>query len=187
MHRLFAIGSAISLLLLAASEVPAHEGHEHEPPPPPTRMAARGEAQSEALELVAVAEGNAIAIYLDRFISNEPVTRAEIEVETPAGPATARADAGDVFRIAAPWLQKPGKDDLIFTVTTDTDTDVLPVTLEIPDPATDDSIASTSERSRQILLLTGATAGGFVLALALMAIGRRRPRATETAVALIAT
>jgi cobalt-zinc-cadmium efflux system membrane fusion protein len=132
MHRLFAVGTAITVLFLATGGVPAHEGHEHEPAPPPARMAARGEAQSEALELVAVAEGNAIAIYLDRFTSNEPVGRAKIEVETPTGPVTARADAGDVFRIAAPWLEKPGKYDLIFTVTTVRDTDVLPVTLEIP-------------------------------------------------------
>ena len=187
MHRLFAIGTAITVLFLATGEVPAHEGHEHEPAPPPARMAARGEAQSEALELVAVAEGKTIAIYLDRFTSNEPVARAEIEVETPVGPATARADAGDVFRIAAPWIEKPGKYDLIFTVTTDTDTDVLPVTLEIPDPATDGSNASTSERSRQTLLLAGATAAGFLLALVLIAIGRRRPRATATAAASIMT
>jgi RND family efflux transporter MFP subunit len=184
MHRLFAVSAA--LLLLASAQVSAHEGHEHEPTPPPARMAARGEAQSEALELVAVAEGNAIAIYLDRFTSNEPVGRAAIEVETPAGPIAARAEAGDVFRIAAPWLEKPGKYDLIVTVTTDRDTDVLPVTLEIPDPATDGGAAPTSERLRQIVLLAGATAAGFGLALVLVAIGRRRKQATAAAVALIA-
>jgi len=183
MHRLFAVSAA--LLLLAAGQVSAHEGHEHEPAPPPARMAARGEAQSDAFELVAVAEGNAIAIYLDRFTSNEPVGRAEIEIETPAGPVTARAEAGDVFRIAAPWLEKPGKYDLIVTVTTDRDSDVLPVTLEIPDPATDGSAATTSERSRQLVLLAGATAAGFGLAIGLMAIGRRRSRTATTA--LIAT
>jgi cobalt-zinc-cadmium efflux system membrane fusion protein len=183
MHRLFAVSAA---LLLASAQVSAHEGHEHEPTPPPARMAARGEAQSEALELVAVAEGNAIAIYLDRFTSNEPVGRAAIEVETPAGPIAARAEAGDVFRIAAPWLEKPGKYDLIVTVTTDRDTDVLPVTLEIPDPATDGGAAPTSERLRQIVLLAGATAAGFGLALVLVAIGRRRKQATAAAVALIA-
>jgi membrane fusion protein, heavy metal efflux system len=187
MHRLFAIGTAIAVLFLATGEVPAHEGHEHEPASPPARMSARGEAQSEALELVAVAEGNAIAIYLDRFTSNEPVGRAEIEVETPAGPVTARAEAGDVFRIAAPWLEKPGKYDLIFTVTTDADTDVLPVTLEIRDPATDGSAASTNDRLRQIVLIAGATAAGFGFALVLVAIGRRRRHFTAMAVALIAT
>jgi len=186
MHRLFAIGTAIAVLFLTAGDVLAHEGHEHEPAPPPARMAARGEAQSEALELVAVAEGNVLAIYLDRFNTNEPVGRAEIEVETPAGPVTARAEAGDVFRVAAPWLEKPGKYDLIVTVTTDRDSDVLPVTLEIPDATTDGSAAILSERARQIVLLAGATAGGFGLALVLVAAGRRRKHATATAVALIA-
>jgi membrane fusion protein, heavy metal efflux system len=186
MHRLFAIGTALTVLFLATGGVPAHEGHEHEPAPPPAHMAARGEAQSDALELVAVAEGNSIAIYLDRFTSNEPVGRAEIEIETPVGPVTARAEAGDVFRIAAPWLEKSGKYDLIVTVTTDRDSDVLPVTLEIPDPATDPSAATTSERSRQIVLLVGATAAGFGLALVFIAIGRRRKHAIATAVVLIA-
>jgi membrane fusion protein, heavy metal efflux system len=186
MHRLFAIAAAIAVLFLTAGDVLAHEGHEHEPAPPPARMAARAEAQSEALELVAVAEGNTLAIYLDRFNSNEPVGRAEIEVETPAGPLAARAEGGDVFRIAAPWLEKPGKYDLIITVTTDRDIDVLPVTLEIPDLGTDGSATTSSERSRQIALLAGATAGGFGLALLLVGFGRRRKHAAVTAVALIA-
>jgi hypothetical protein len=179
MHRLFAIGVAITFLLLAAGGVPAHEGHEHEPTPAPTRMAARGEAQSDALELVAVAEGNAIAIYLDRFNGNEPVGRAEIEVETPTGPVTATRADGDVFRVAAPWLEKPGKYDLIFTVTVDGDVDVLPVTLEIPDAAA--AVAATPER-RQVVRLTAASATGFALALAFMAAARRRPRAAIVAV-----
>src|SRR5439155_11139310 len=78
------------------------------------------------------------------------------------------------------------KYDLIVTVTTDRDSDVLPVTLEIPDSATDGTAATPSERSRQMVLLAGATAGGFGLAFVLVAIGRRRKHATATAVALIA-
>ena len=186
MHRLFAVCTAIAMLLLAAGRLPAHEGHEHEPTPAPARITPRGEAQSDALELVAVAEGNAIAIYLDRFISNEPIGRAEIEVETPAGPTTARAEAGDVFRIAAPWLDKPGKYDLIFTVTTDGDVDILPITLEIPDPARGGGSATAGERFRQIALLAAAATAGFVLALVLMAIIRRRPRAAATTAVLTA-
>ncbi len=186
MHRLFAVCSAITILLLAAGRTPAHEGHEHEPAPTPARIAPRGEAQSDALELVAVAEGNAIAIYLDRFTSNEPIGRAEIEVETPAGPTTARAEAGDVFRIAAPWLDKPGKYDLIFTVTTEGDVDVLPITLEIPDPAPAGGGATTGGRSRELAFLAAAAAAGFVLALVLTTTVRRRPRALPTAAVLAA-
>jgi len=186
MHPLFAVCSAITILLLAAGRTPAHEGHEHEPAPTPARIAPRGEAESDALELVAVAEGNAIAIYLDRFTSNEPIGRAEIEVETPAGPTTARAEAGDVFRIAAPWLDKPGKYDLIFTVTTEGDVDVLPITLEIPDPAPAGGGATTGGRSRELVFLAAAAAAGFVLALVLMTTVRRRPRALPTAAVLAA-
>jgi RND family efflux transporter MFP subunit len=186
MHRALAVCTAISMLLLmlllAADQAFAHEGHEHEPAAAPTRTAARGEAQSDALELVAVAEGQVLAIYLDRFASNEPIGQATIEVETPAGPVAAHVETGDVFRIAAPWLAKPGKYDLIFTVTVDGEADVLPVTLEIPDPAPAGVVASAGERGRQLVRLGAASATGFVLALAFMAAVRRRPRAAAAAV-----
>src|SRR5262245_50665809 len=179
MHRALIACTTIIVLLLTAAPVLAHEGHEHEPAPVPTRITPRGEAQSDALELVAVAEGALLAIYLDRFVSNEPTGRAEIEVETPAGPVTASRAEGDVFRIAAPWLAKPGKYDLIFTVTIDGDVDVLPVTLEVPDAAAGPGTA-TSER-RQVFRLVAASASGFVLALAFMAAARRRARAAIVA------
>jgi membrane fusion protein, heavy metal efflux system len=180
MHRALIVCSTIIVLLFAAGPVSAHEGHEHEPAPVPTRITPRGEAQSDALELVAVAEGSALAVYLDRFASNEPTGRAEIEVETPAGPVSASRTEGDVFRVAAPWLGKPGKYDLIFTVTLDGDVDVLPVTLEIPDPTAGDTAAATGER-RQAVRLIAASATGFVLALAFMAAARRRARTTAVA------
>jgi len=180
MHRALIACTTIIVLLLTAAPVLAHEGHEHEPAPVPTRITPRGEAQSDALELVAVAEGASLAIYLDRFVSNEPTGRAEIEVETLAGPVTASRAEGDVFRIAAPWLAKPGKYDLIFTVTIDGDVDVLPVTLEVPDAAVGTGTA-ISER-RQVFRLVAASASGFVLALAFMAAARRRARAAIVAV-----
>lgn len=186
MHRLFAACSAVAILLLAAGRILAHEGHEHEPAPAPARIASRGEAQSGALELVAVAEGNALAIYLDRFASNEPIGHADIEVETPAGPVAASREPGDVFRIAAPWLAKAGKYDLIVTLTVDGEVDVLPVTLEIPDASPGGGGTATNERGRPIVLLIGASAAGFGLAFALMAAVRRRPRVASAAVSTAA-
>ena len=186
MHRAFAACTAIFVLLLAADRTAAHEGHEHEPAPPPARIASRGEAQSDALELVAVAEGQALAIYLDRFASNEPIGQADIEVETPTGPVAAHVETGDVFRIVAPWLAKPGKYDLIFTVTVDGDVDVLPVTLDVPDPAPIGGNGATGERGLQVVLVIAASAAGFVFALALMAAVRRRPRAASASIMLAA-
>jgi membrane fusion protein, heavy metal efflux system len=180
MHRALIVYTTMVVLLLTAAPVLAHEGHEHEPAPIPTRITPRGEAQSEALELVAVAEGSALAVYLDRFTGNQPIGQANIEVETPTGPVSASLSDSDVFRIAAPWLAQPGKYDLIFTVTFDGDVDVLPVTLEIPDVATAGPGIVTSER-RQAARLMAASATGFVLALAFMAATRRRPRAAIVA------
>ena len=38
---------------------------------------------------MAVARGESLEIYLDRFATNEPVTGATIEVESPGGPVKA--------------------------------------------------------------------------------------------------
>src|SRR5262245_43832728 len=184
MHRALIACTTILVLRLPAAPVFAHEGHEHEPAPVPTRITPRGEAQSDALELVAVTEGNTLAVYLDRFASNQSIGQASIEVETPTGPVTASPADDGVFRIAAPWLAKPGKYDLIFTVTVDGDVDALPVTLEIPDAATAGPGTVTGERrqvTRQVAHLVAASATGFVLALAFMAAAHRRPRAAIVA------
>jgi len=186
MHRALIVCTTIVILFLMAPPLRAHEGHEHEPAPVPTRITPRGEAQSDALELVAVAEGNALAIYLDGFASNESIGRAEIEVETPAGPVSASHVDGNVYRIAAPWLAKPGKYDLIFTVAVDGDVDVLPVTLEVSDPAAAAAGATAGNRGRQSALIAAASASGFAVALAFMAAARRRPRIASACLALAA-
>src|SRR3954453_23673597 len=101
MHRALVSCTTMIVLLLAAAPVFAHEVHEHEPTPVPTRITPRGEAQSDALELVGAAAGARLAIYLDRFPATEPIGRANIEVETPSGPISASRADGDVFRITA--------------------------------------------------------------------------------------
>ena len=109
----------------------AHEGHDHDAPPPAAiaNLAPRAEAVSELYELVAIARAGELVIYLDRFATNESVDGASIEVETPAGPEPARAMANEPYRLSAPWSNKPGSYDLIFTVTKDGIADVLPATL----------------------------------------------------------
>ena len=96
----------------------AHEGHDHGAPPPAaaSNVAPRTEAVSEHYELVAIARGGDLVIYLDRFATNESIDGASITVETPAGPEPARAMANEPYRLSAPWSAKPGSYDLIFTV-----------------------------------------------------------------------
>ena len=118
----------------AAGSLLAHEGHDHDAPPPAaiSNLAPRTEAASEHYELVAIARGGDLVIYLDRFATNESVDGASIAVETPAGPQPARAMANEPYRLSAPWSAKPGSYDLIFTVTKDGIDDVLPATLIDP-------------------------------------------------------
>ena len=108
--------------IISAAGVPATQAHRRVP------------ASSAAFELVAIARGAELAIYVDRFATNEPVEGAKIEVETPAGPATA-APSGDFYRLNAPWLTSPGRYDLMVTVSAGDSADVLPLTLEIPTTA----------------------------------------------------
>ena len=71
---------------------------------------------------------------IDRFETNEPVTDAAIDGETPSEPVTVAAE-GDVYRLDAPRALQPGAHDLIFTVSSGTDIDFLTATLTVPDVA----------------------------------------------------
>ncbi|TGD97700.1 efflux RND transporter periplasmic adaptor subunit [Methylobacterium nonmethylotrophicum] len=121
---------------LAAGSAYAHEGHDHGAAPPPVSktIAPRGEAVSSGFELVAVPRDGILSLYLDRIQSGEPVPGATLEIDTPAGTATAQPAAPGVYRLPAPWLNKPGHYDVMVTVTAGSDVDVLPVALTVPDP-----------------------------------------------------
>ena len=125
--RALAVTVALSAAIAPAS---AHEGHDHEEQQPVSAGALpRGEADSNAFEIVAIVRGENLEIYLDRFATNEPVTGATLEVESPDGPVKAAAGADGTYRVAAPWLAKGGQRDLIFTVTAGDTTDILPLTI----------------------------------------------------------
>ncbi|GJD94483.1 efflux RND transporter periplasmic adaptor subunit [Methylobacterium iners] len=131
--------AAFSATLLAAvvlaGPAHAHGGHDHGAPPTPVSnsIAPRGEALSDAFELTAVPRDGKLTFYLDRFRTNEPVRGAAIEVETPEGPRTATETADAAYMLPAPWVAKPGNHDLLVTVTAGDVTDVLTVSLNVPD------------------------------------------------------
>ncbi len=165
---------------IVAGTAHAHEGHDHGPPAAasPASVAARGEAASDNFELVAVAQGAELIIYLDRFASNEPAAGAAIEVETPEGPAKAEAKDDGTYRLPAPWLAKGGRLDLVFTVTADNAVDILPVAIDVPADGANAGRASTSliERARALLAPStiGALLAGILIGAAAMAFARRR-------------
>jgi membrane fusion protein, heavy metal efflux system len=174
--RALAVTAALCAAIAPAS---AHEGHDHgEQQPVSAGALPRGEADSDAFEIVAIVRGENLEIYLDRFATNEPVTGATLEVESPNGPVKAAAGADGTYRVAAPWLAKNGRTDLIFTVTAGDTTDILPLTIQSA-PGAAQSVAQQDatagghfSKVSVLLVLGGAFIGALLSAIALR--GRRR-------------
>ena len=166
----------------------AHDGHDHGEPPPAvvSNTAPRTEAVSEHYELVAIARGGDLVIYLDRFATNEAVDGASITVDTPAGPEPVRAMANEPYRLTAPWSAKPGSYDLIFTVAKDGVDDVLAATLIVPpeEAGAKSATASLSDIGSGIRELSAryvptalmAGLGGFAAGIVVMTLMWRRNR-----------
>jgi cobalt-zinc-cadmium efflux system membrane fusion protein len=189
MRTLIANALAAAALLASLGTAPAHEGHDHGPAAPAARadVAPRGEAASDAFELVAVAQGETLFFFLDRLASNEPVRDATLTVEAPGGSVEAEA-AGGAYRIKAPWLAKPGHTDLIVTVTAGDTTDILPVSIDVPDRAAMLAIGGPLSGTSAIFRPSTALAVlfGVLLGAGLMAWrGRRRAAALLVAGALL--
>lgn len=192
----------IAVVLAVAVPARAHEGHDHGAPPPPVTatIAPRTDASSEAFELVAVARAGQLTIHLDTFRGNEPIADAAIEIDSPGGVLTASATKEPgVYVVAAPFLEKPGKYDLAFTVTAGETVDVLAATLAIPEPGkaatphagswlVEDAIAGgraagTAAWDGRLLVaaLAGFAAGGLIVFFAV----RRRAGAAVAAAAAV--
>lgn len=188
-----AFAAAAFILLSGASGSRAHEGHDHgaEPPAAPATVAPRGEARSERFEVVTVAQGKTLTIYLDNYKTNAPVDQAEIEVETPSGPAPAKALGNGVYSLEAPFLEKGGHIDLIITVAAGGDPDILPVAIDIPAPNANAASGAIKTSAAQMILASlgqsplATGLAGFLLGALLVGLIRRSRRA-GAAVAILA-
>lgn len=165
------------LAILIAWPALAHEGHDHgDAPAAVAQTLPRVQARSDVFELVAVASGHKLTIYLSDFKTNAPVPEATVEVafEGKSAPATRRGEG--VYQITADWLDVPGAKPLVFTVLTPAVSDLLDGVLEIaqPPPAAAYNVAFADlVRSRFLWAWTVlAAATGFVVALA---FARRAP------------
>ena len=94
----------------------------------------RIEAKSELFELVARLGGGELSILIDRFASNEPVLKAEVEVASGALKAKAvfHADIGD-YVVDDPAMLKllatPGEHALLITIVAGEESDLLDAVL----------------------------------------------------------
>ncbi len=156
----------------------AHEGHDDEAPAA-VQALPRVQARSDAFELVAIATGHKLTIYLSDYKTNAPVPEATVAVvfEGKSTPATRRAEG--VYQITSDWIEVPSAKPLAFTVITPTLSDLLDGVLDIPKPPAAASASNIAfgdlVRSRLFWIWTVLTAAtGFVVALGLT---RRAPAA----------
>jgi len=189
-HRRLLAAASIAASLAAPVAFPAlaHEGHDHGDAPKPVvaTMAPTMETSSSDFELVAIAQGKSLLVYLDRFTTNEPVTGATVEVSADGEAVTAAPVSGEegVYRLDTAWLSKPGAHELTVSITASDAADLLIGTLEVPASAADAQTGSAHGVSAvigQVRHDPGLTLGavmvfllGVLTAVALTQRGRAR-------------
>lgn len=180
---------ALLLSLALATAAAAHGGEPHDHGARTVSSGAafgppRLESAGSELELVAIAEGHTLTLYLDRVATNEPVDGATIEVSGEGIEAALAKPAGEgIYVLEADWVDAPGAKALIFTIEAGGASDLLNGTLEITRPR--DAVAMPAApwtavvRSPIVWLIAGfALVLGFVLALGVKPL--RRPLAADT-------
>ena len=128
---------SLVLALLCASTF-AHDGETHDEGKAASvapGAAPRAEAFSESFELVAQLSGGELSVLIDRYETNEPVLKAQLEVQYKDLKAKAafHADHGDYSisdKKLIEALGKPGKHPLLFTLVAGEESDLLETTLE---------------------------------------------------------
>jgi len=103
----------------------------------PMQAGLRIEANSDIFELVGTLASGELSIFIDRFVTNEPLLQAQVEVESGALKAQAkfRAEIGDYTIDDPAMLQKlstPGEHPLVITVIAGKDSDLLDAVLRVP-------------------------------------------------------
>ncbi|MGV3632748.1 MAG: efflux RND transporter periplasmic adaptor subunit [Pseudorhodoplanes sp.] len=192
-NNLPAFAAAGFILIFGATGLRAHEGHDHgaEAPAAPATVAPRGEAHSDRFEVVAVAQGKTLAIYLDDYKTNAPVEQAMVEVETPSGPASAKALGNGVYHLDAPFLEKSGRIELIVTVAAGGDPDILPVSIDIPATDAGDGKGAPATSGVAMILASlsrsplAAGLAGFILGALLVGLIRRSRRVSAAVVIVV--
>jgi hypothetical protein len=105
--------------------------------------APRIETFSEAFELVGQLSGGELSVLIDRYETNEPVLKGQLEVQYKnlKAKATFHADMGDFSFDDAQLLKAlsaPGKHALLFTLVAGDESDLLEGTLVVAAPAPHD-------------------------------------------------
>jgi biotin carboxyl carrier protein len=134
-------------------------------------------AQSKDFELVAVAQGKTLRMYLDRFANSQPVIGAKVDVEVDGQTAPMTANPAGTYTLTADWVAQAGHHDVIFTIVTAQGSDLLAGTLHIPAAVADPvskGAAPAPAISHLLAFLLGILATAAVWRRALLAAITRR-------------
>ena len=142
----------------------------------PIQAGLRIEANSDVFELVGTLSGGELSIFIDRFVTNEPLLQAQVEVESGSLKAKAkfRAEIGD-YKIDDPaMLQKlstPGEHPLVITVIAGKDSDLLDAVLRVPA-----TLAADDHHFHWEWWALGALAALVLLSIAVTRLRNKRQR-----------
>lgn len=140
--RALAAAALAASFSLAAIAGPGAHGPNGEHLDSPTTTAAPGgsrpriETKSDQFELVATLGGGEFSMLIDRFATNEPVLKAQVEVESGGLKATApfHDDIGAYAVVDEAMLKllgKPGEHAIVITILHGNESDLLDATLTV--------------------------------------------------------
>lgn len=132
------LAAALLLGVVLTAPAPAHDGEDHGAPEAAQRLdddAPRAAAATEEFELVVVLTGTQLLVHVDRYLTNEAVAGARIEVESGAFKAEAKELSPGVYAFAAASLAQPGEHPLTFSIETADAADLISATLVVDAPA----------------------------------------------------
>lgn len=182
MHRALLSFLVCLIFIVPAAAGPGHDHGEHaSDTSAAVQDVPRIASVGSELELVAVAEGHKLTIYLDRLATNEPVDGAAIEVSGDGiAPIQAKRIAPGLYEIEADWLDVPGTKALLFTVSSGETADLLNGTLTVAGheekaQTTPVPLADILVRRDVLGIIIGTVALGFVFAFAIRSRRRAAP------------
>lgn len=171
------------LVLLMPRFVFAHAGEDHgDEARAPVSLSASGsplELKSPDVELLGVLQDGKLAVFADRYATNEPILNAKIELESDGRKLQLLATKDGSYTAAADWLKQPGTHEVVVSVEASGLEDLLIGTLEIP------GLKSDEAHGRAWVDYGKWAAGGITGAIALLALFkliRRRKGAVITLV-----
>ena len=144
------------------------DGHTHAAPEPipVVTLSPRAAAATEDFEVVAAIEGKKLVVYLDRFASNDPVTKAVVEVEGGGLKGVAGEIAPGTYALNVATAMPPGKHPLTIAIEAGDTTDLLTATLDISSTATgEEHVHGWTERIIWIVAGLFLLAAGALLAM----------------------